>query len=249
MKKLIHFAILTITLLSPNNISAQEPTISTEFINSLYSEDATYWVVTSSNRCYIYGCGEYYYNYIGKSDYIEVGKLFNGYQIGNSIYSLSPFDDGLEVFNTSDCEPVTLSQYIPLKYAGAKGVDLLEYKMYIVPLIKGKYTITDLFTGAKLKLTNTYALILQKHDGSTRALVNIKKTSNGFNLSEAMHVEDKNGYTTNVISTSGRLLKRAIACNGDGECCIAAYWIKERPGFCLFEGEEEEISICGYVFN
>ena len=171
---------------------------------------------------------------------IRPKKLIYGEKRGNYIYDIVADAGIIYAYNAADfSKSFTKSNYIPLKYGGNKGTKLDNgATMYVVPFKAGKYSVIGSID--KKQLTGTYVLIIRHPYNSEYnfpAVVNIKKTPEGYDLSNAYAMFPKNdkapGY---VISTSGQLLKSAITLD-NGDCTDECYflglsWIFEYNGLC-----------------
>lgn len=250
MKKIISSAIFTIVLLFNAKASAQGSFISNNTIESFFSyENVQHWIVTTGmGKCYNYELCEDGYSYFGP-EHTTYGKIISGHMHNGYIYNMSEENNiSLRLYNPNDCEKVTLTNTIPLKYGSKNGIPLDNgATMYIVPFVQGKYTITNNDYQKKLKLSNTYALIFQKPDGSSVTFLNVKKTNYGYDISNILRIYSHNGYTTNLVSTSGYLSKNIFACNNEGDCITMPYWIKEYPGFCMIEDTDSVFINYGFV--
>lgn len=171
---------------------------------------------------------------------IRPRKIICGEQIGDYIYDIQPEIGIIYAYNAADfSKSFTKSNYIPLKYGGSKGIKLDNgATMYIVPFKAGKYSVTGFIN--KKQLTGTYVLIIRhptKSEYNFPAVVNIKKTQNGYDLSNAYAMVPRSEKSPgNVVSTSGQLLKPAITLD-NGDCSDECYflglsWIIEYNGLC-----------------
>lgn len=246
MERIIYSAIIVISSLVANTAYAQYPTVPNN-IYDIEEREGHGWIVASNNATYIsYVGGENSYeitSHYDNDNYINEaakGFVFDGVKIGNYIYDYD--DSGYDmvyVYNATECKPVTRSKYIPLKYGNAKGVKFSNgITMYIVPFKAGKFSITG--ETNKKRLAGTYALILEgkniNHHSWWTAMVNIRKTNNGYDLSKAYVLHNKRYKFNNMVSKNGNLLKNAEATtySGEGSLVCEPEWIVEYPG--LYDG-------------
>ncbi|MBQ7854878.1 MAG: hypothetical protein IJ352_07685 [Muribaculaceae bacterium] len=240
MKRISFIAILAIALFSPMTLMAQLPSIPSN-IEEIEARNGRTWIITTDNAkmiCYdAYDENSYepyslnddgnYYNDCTK------GEVVHGIKIGTYIYDCDDWGYGMVyVYNASDCKPVTISNYIPLKYGNPNGVKFSNgVTMYIVPFKAGKYSVTGQVN--KKRLVGTYVLILDGLNSDwCPAAVNIRKTSKGYDLSQACGIWDKNYGYSKVISRSGKLLKNAVTVKGGNDMVCEPQWIVEYPGLC-----------------